>query len=398
MKPSVILLLVSLLGNFVLGSIWFRRVIHTEATPVVVRPTPTTRVVIATHETAADPAAWKQLSAHGDKEFVAGLRVAGFPSRMIFRLAELRVKARYAEALKKFRRPADYAYWRGDQFREDLSPDDRIAQRRLTVQMVDELTTLLDGNSYVDSISGQTPGQFYSKLSPQKIGRLRAINKDYDDLANMVRARANGLMMQEDRDQLAVIEQEKRADLGKLLTPEELHEYDLRSSPSAQAVRNRLRYFDPTEDEFRAITDVQLAFDAAYGNGRDLNGEQQDRRVAAIAARDAQIKTLLSSERAIEYEIKTNSSYAMVDSLVSQFNPTADVTAAVGTELNLARRFNALRANHDLPTDARDAQLDMLSIEANNRMSAALGSEAFKQFKQNGGPINALLNRPVRKH
>lgn len=398
MKPGVILLLVSLVGNFVLGSIWLRRAIHPEATRILAKPAPTPRVAPATYKTSADTKVWKQLSAHDDKEFIAGLRAAGFPPSMIFKLVQLRVNGRYAEALKKFRRTTDYAYWRRDQFQEDLSPADRIAQRRLSLQILDELRTLLAGNSYLDSILGQNPERFYGNLSAQKIDEIDATNKDYNDLADIVRARANGLLMQEDRDQLTVIEQERRADLAKLLTPQELHEYDLRSSPSAHTVRSRLRYFDATEGEYRAMTDLQLAFDATYGDGYNLNGEQQDRREAAIAARDAQIKALLSPERAIEYEIKTNSSYAMVDSLVSQFNPTADVTAAVGTELDLARRFNALRANHDLPADTRDAQLDMLSIEANNRMSAALGPDAFKEFKQNGGPINALLNRPVRKH
>jgi len=80
MKPGVILLIISLVGNFVLGSIWLRRLIRTEETPLIATQPAHASTAASTHKVSADANMWKQLSTHDDAEFVARLRAAGFPS------------------------------------------------------------------------------------------------------------------------------------------------------------------------------------------------------------------------------------------------------------------------------------------------------------------------------
>ncbi len=64
-----------------------------------------------------------------------------------------------------------------------------------------------------------------------------------------------------DREKLALLNRERRADLERVLTPEELFEYDLRQGPTAMRLRSQLAAFQPTEEEYRAIFTVQHALD-----------------------------------------------------------------------------------------------------------------------------------------
>ena len=239
--------------------------------------------------------------------------------------------------------------------------------------------------------------RLYGNISAEKADQLSAIDRDYGEVSKAVREKTKGILLPEDRAQLAAIEAERRADLAQVLTPQELLEYDFRSSPSAATVRQSLRNFEATEEEFRALTTLQLAFDKTYGSPASLSAEQQQQRALATTELTAQIKALLPPDRYAEYEIKTDPAYSSVVMLLAQYSSPADATVVVGAQRDLAQRFTALRNNRSLDAATRNAQLDALSAEANTRMAAALGPEAFKSYKMNGGPINALLNRPASK-
>jgi hypothetical protein len=405
MKAIRAILWLSLAGNLALAAAWFWPQAASPATAGAAGSTVAARNPVPTAASITPPApgpqTWKQLSAANDAEFIARLRAEGFPPNRLHALAYARVRERHAAELQKFQPTADVAYWRrtGGQFvqSDDLSPEQRAARRTLDREMADEVRQLLGPEADpATAYQRANRERLYGDLPVEKTDQLSAINRDYSELAAMVRDRTQGVMLPEDRAHYAALEAEMRTDLAQLLSPEELFEYDLRSSPSANSVRSRLRHFEPTEEEFRALTALQLAFDKTYG-GANPSGADQARRREAAAELTAQVKALLPPERFAEYETKTDPAYASLASMVSSINPSADIAAAVGIQRDLAQRYNALRQNRDLAPDVRNAQLDALSAEANTRMAAALGPDAFKVFKGNGSTINSLLNRPVPK-
>lgn len=401
MKASPPVLLCSLAANVALVGVLLWRVASPAATAIHA-PSPAGPAAVPASGAAASvvppdlgPETWKYLSAGSDAEFVARLRAEGFPPHLLFALVETRLRARHADELKRFRPPADYAYWRQGPQDDDLSPEDRAARRALDRRIGDERRQLLGPDAdLITAAERANRTRSLGNISDEKADQVLEINKDYTEIAARLRDRARGVTLPEDREQLAFVEQERRADLAKVLTPDELREYDLRSSPSAITVRSRLRGFDATEEEFRALAGLQLAFDSTYGR-TSLSPEQEQRRTAAAAELTTQIQALLPPERFAEYQVKTDQTYPAVAGLISQYNSPSDAATVVGAQRDLAQRFNALRQNRDLPAAVRDAQLDALSAEANRRMAAALGSDAFSVYKRNGGPINALLNRPA---
>lgn len=400
MKIPAAILLLSLAANLALGIAWLRRAAPGPVTAPAATSVPgqaSAKAAVAATPTAPGPQTWTHLNAADDQEFIARLRAEGFPPNLLAGLAYARLLQRHAAEFRKFQPSADYEYWRRGRFQFDnLSPEERAARRTLGRRIGDEIRELLGPDA--DTASGYQRAnreRLYGNLPMETVDQLAAIDRDYSELAAMVRDRSQGVTLPEDREHLAALEREKRADLARLLSPGELLEYDLRSSPSASRVRSQLRYFEPTEEEYRALAALQIGFDNTYG-GTNPSGAQQTQRREAAAELAAQIKALLPPERFAEYEIKTDPAYPMIARTIAQYNPSADPIAVMTAQRDLAQRYNAIRNNRDLAAAARNAQLDALAAEANTRMAAALGPEAFKIFKTNGGPINSLLNRQPR--
>jgi hypothetical protein len=403
MKTAIIAL--SLIANLALGAVWLWRTPSAAPAPAATTApssaaTPaTTAPVPPTASAALAPQNWTQLNTTNDAEFVARLRAEGFPPHLMRMLAYQRVRERHAEAYRKFQPSADYPYWRRSMFQFDtMTPEERRGRRELDRQVGEEVRQLLGENADPASeYQRANRARLYGDLPVEKIDQLTAINADYGDISRMLREKTAGITLPEDREQLAAVERERRADLAKVLSPEELREYDLRSSPSANQVRNRLRYFEPTEEEYRALTALQLDFDATFPPNIGPSQELQRRRSEGMAEFNAQVKALLPPDRYAEYEIKTDSAYGQIARTVAEHNPSADPVAVMTVQRDLAQRFNALRNNRDLPAATRNAQLDALAAEANARMGEVLGPNALKAFKSVGSPINSLLNRPPPK-
>jgi hypothetical protein len=396
MKAPLVLWL-SLAANLALGAAWYWRTPPAPVVPATARPAspaPTAPTALP----APGSETWTQLQPGNDAAYIAQLRAEGFPTSMVYAVTNARVRARHAAALKKFRPPADFAYWREEPGINDPPIGERPARRTLERQIAADLKDLLGRDSDRSTIYQRANrDRLYGPISEEKADQLSALNKDYGEISALVRDRAEGFLLQADRDQLAVLEKEKRADLARILTPQELLEYDLRASPSANSTRGKLQYFDATEEEFRALATLQLAFDATYGAGTNLSGEQQERRAVATLELAAQTKVLLTPERYAEYEIKTDMYYFSVVRLIGQNHSDADPAAVVGAQRELAGRLSEVRQNRNLTPAARNAQLDALAAETNTRMSAALGPTAFEIYKRTPGPLTTLLTRPAPK-
>jgi hypothetical protein len=402
-KTIPLVLSLSLAANLALGAAWLWRGSSAAMTPLAA-PAAVDQLVAAQAPpplapVPLTPEIWQKLSQGTDAEYIARLRAEGFPMRTLYVLAYSRVAQSHAAEYKKFAPSAEYEYWRRSLYQYDaLSPEDRAARRALNRQVSDEVRQLIgaDTEAAMTSFGLGSRERQYGSLPAAKVDQLSSIVRDYSELSTMVRDRTQGIILPEDRDQLAALEKEKRADLEKLLTPAELLEYDLRSSPSAGTTRSRLRYFEPTEDEYRAITALQLAFDNTYG-GTNPSGAQQVQRREAAAELTAQIKALLPADRYAEYEIKTDPAYANLARTVAQYAPSADPVAAFNVQKDLVQRATSIRQDRNLDTATRNAQLDALAAEANTRMEAAVGAEAVKGMKVMGGPLNSLLNRKSGK-
>lgn len=95
---------------------------------------------------------------------------------------------------------------------------------------------------------------------------------DYRDLANnMKRHVRNKLYLPQDRERLLVLRQERLRDLTALLSPAELADYHLWTSPIANRMRAELWLFAPDETEFRHIHRLRTGFHEQFLEHSEFN-------------------------------------------------------------------------------------------------------------------------------
>jgi hypothetical protein len=347
----------------------------------------------------ADPAPgsdafmWENLNQGSDQELVERFRAEGFPQEVIRRVAMARIDERFAARRRALTvRAGPTPYWRASYNiydpadREDAGL--RVERRELNREYAAAIEQLL--GDYYSEYERARHRRDYGDLPSEKVRQLEEINKDYNELRGRVSEAIKGVEFPEDRAQLEYLAQERRNDLALVLTPEELEAYDLRASDTARSLRSQLANFDPSEDEYRAIFKVQEMLDrqsATVGLSVD-----ESRRM-----REAQIKTVLSPDRFVDYRVKTSGSYRPVRDLVANLNlPTETIAQVIGFQHDITLRSDTVRNDTTLTTEQRNAQLLVLSQEATAKLTTALGPAGFESYQYIGrGWLGRLQPKPV---
>lgn len=397
MKLLPALLSVSLAANLALGAFFYWRRSAPPALPPAASaaPAPDRRSAIRpTSENA------RFVAPANDADYVAQLRADGFPSDVVRALVQARVTRRYGEKKRALRGPVLDEYWKsfdgGAYPGAPTTPEMRAAFRQLDREMAAELRALLGTNDEALSpFERARRERTIGNLPADKAAQVEALNRDYADLQRQIREESRGLILKSDREQLRLLEREQRADLAALLTPDQLREYDLRASPSADTVRNKLRYFEATEDEYRTITALQLELDQAYGTG-NLSQDEQVRRRAAESLLPEKIKAALGPERYADYLVTTDGVYSQTRAFARSYNfDDSMARQLVAAKQDFSRRADAVLNDASLSREARTAALTSLNTEATAQLTVTLGADTFAKYRRSAGSWMNKLGKPA---
>jgi hypothetical protein len=323
---------------------------------------------------------WERLFRGNETDVVNRLRAEGFPPRIIRMLARMKLDERFAARRAELAEGGRVSrYWRDSLYgigpAARLDPKQRAQRRALEDEYAQALKQLLGSDPEMSEFEAQRTRRLYGDLPPEKIRQFEAINKDYEELAAEVRGETLGVVFPEDEAQLELLEKERQADLARMLSPEELEEYELRASRTASGLRSQLAAFDPSEAEFRALFQVQQAYEERY-KGRTLTADE------SREAREAMVAEVLSPERFEEYRVTTAGAYQPLSNLVSQLKlPTQTVSEVLGVQWDITRRATAVRNDAALTTTQREAQLAALARDATDRLTKSLGAEGYQHYR-----------------
>jgi hypothetical protein len=344
----------------------------------------------------ASPQTWAQLNAGDLAAGVARLRAAGLPPALLRAMVRTLVAEQFDERRKAMIEAIKaQPWWLGDTFNFD--PKIGALRRQLSRDQEDLVNQLLGPDNDLTEPQLARQRRTYGDIPQDKIETLRRIDNDYAQMMNEVRTQAQGMMLAEDRTKLALLEREKRTDVAALLSPTELFEMDLRSSPSAVELRGRLAAFDATEQEFRALFKLQKTVDDQFGPPQTLSVEQRNQRNQALAKLLPEVEATLGPARFAEFKETTDGNFLTANNLVRRFDLPATATREIiAIQKDINQRAESLRADKSLPPEMRNAQLVALGQEANARLSPVLGNEALSAYKQGGGGwINSLVRPPA---
>jgi hypothetical protein len=350
----------------------------------------------ATPITRAKDKPWARLGTENIVSLVERLRAAGYPPSVLRAIVELRFELRREELTLD---GLDHPYWKSD---AAYPADPKLAAElaQLDRESADTFKQLFGPNdpagSDEDNLRFMRLRQ-YGNLSGEKISQLQAIQQSFGERLSQIYNSASGRTLGPDAaEKIDLVNREQHAAIAKLLTPDELLEYDLRASNTASQLRGSLTGFNPTEAEYRALFPLYQSIDDRFGSV--FKPEVSAARAAAQQQMQEQIKAVLPPDRYADYLQASRPEYQQLNQLVTRLElPLSAAAQVVAVQSDIMQRANPLLFGTQLAPADRAAQLAALSDEAAAKIAAVIGTRGLAGYKQYGGQwLTQLQPRPVR--
>lgn len=352
----------------------------------------------AARTAAAQAQLWPALDSDDLKTLVAQLHAAGFPRAIIRAIVTARIRARFNPRLAALARSAsDTPYWKASAatsvaLSAKLDAERNQILRERSALLRETLGEMRELKGIGERVTTAERREF-GDLSKTKIGLLQRINDDYAEMTERARAATQGITLPEDRERLALLEREKRTDLAAVLTPQELEDYELHTSPITGRLRAALTVMDASEAEFQTLFRIQQQFEPILNPsaGAIMPNGAFNQRVAASQQMTDQIKAALGEARAVEFTRASDNEYQQLVKLAQRENlPTAAAIQAF--DLRAATSESSLRISNDkaLSYDQKLAALKTLADSTRAQLNTALGVAAGSSYAKSAMWLSQL--------
>lgn len=324
---------------------------------------------------------WPMLETKDLSAWVARLRAAGFPAAVIREMVQAEVNARYAARLRAFTEPdPNTPFWKlgaaGFGFDAAKAADYATLQR----ERARILREVFSDPFFAGDEAGGSQRRQFGNLPRQKIELLQRIEDDYADMNAAIRAGAHGVILPEDREKLALLAREKRADLAGVLNAEEIADYEMRSSPITKLLSTMLGEFHATETEYRAIFEQQRALNERFPSDNGAMGNYRERRTAQQEL-EIQLRATLGEARYNDYARETSDAYQQLRRQVERENlPVEAGIRAFDLRNSVAQESLRIVGDAALSNEQKRAALTALAQTTRNEVTGLLGPTVGPAF------------------
>ena len=272
----------------------------------------------------------------------------------------------------------DLRYWRRPQF-DRAKYGEYLTALRERNEAVEKLFAA-DG---IDPKQMQELRQRYGDLSDEK---LRAINKIEGDYGKQHMTlyekyyKSGTPFTEEDRKQQESNRRERRDALAKLLTSDELREYNLRVSNASSYASYETRMFDVTEQEFRGMF-------AVYQKLYTYDDPDAPKEFKTQQERDAykkeQLREILGAERYADFVQSNTSEHQNLNVLVHRLDlPLSAAREVVSVRDDIRTRAAAIDTDASLTNPERAELYKSLAQEAKTRITQTLGDRGYTAYRE----------------
>jgi hypothetical protein len=227
-----------------------------------------------------------------------------------------------------------------------------------------------------------------TSFAPETAAKFRQVLDKYRQLEQQLLERTRGVMMAGDEARLRELQRQRDAELAGLLSPEELEEYQLRHSDTAQAMRAQLGGFKPSEEEFRKIFRLQKLFDdeikqAFEGlEGDQVAGIREQVMTDGQAALDAELKETLGAKRYAEYQRAQDNDYQALLQLSDRLPGGAELANQIYEwKVTAQQQREKVMSNPALTYEQRRAALAAIAAATASTVASAMGQENFQSYR-----------------
>ena len=327
----------------------------------------------------ATPVGWTTLQSgqnlHG---LVANLRAAGFPTSVIRAVVAQLVTDQLDHAA------IDHLpFWK----QNGNNPEYVAAQLERSNRRQEMLTDLLGADASPSAgLDPSDRARRYGSLPDDKIDRIEAVNRDYNELRSKLYAQRKSGDVQSTMSAQAAVDAEKHAELATFLAPAELEQYEMRNSTAASRLATSVKDITVTEQEYTELFRAQKAFESADpARTGTFNADTLAQRNAAQAVLNEEARAVLADDRFYDYLKGSDTNYARVAQFTTNY---PEITPATTYALmTLERDFQASAiamargANGGNMLD-RAAQFTSARREYQDKVNALIGEAAGTAFMQ----------------
>ncbi|MDO8542319.1 MAG: hypothetical protein Q7S40_17915 [Opitutaceae bacterium] len=357
----------------------------------------------AAREPAGKPAAgtqpfaglWAALQSDDLPTLVARLRAAGFSRTVVRSIVNARLEERFSSRFAEVMAPYPaLPFWKPDPMHGLGAMGFYEQYNQIYRERSRALRELLGNDAFYGGDPTAAQRRQFGNLSPAKIDLVQRIADDYAEMTSQIKAAMQGLSLPDDREKLALLEREKRADLAAILTPAEREDYEMRSSPLTMRLRTGLTIMDASEQEFRTIFRIQQQFsDAQNTDVGFITPEMNERRQAAQKQQAEKLKAVLGDARYAEYARATNPEYQQLYRITQRENISLDTAErAFALRDRIAEQSTQIAGNASLDADAKRAALKVLAQNTRTQMIGILGPTAGNAYAQSARWLTYVEN------
>ncbi|MEP6664350.1 MAG: hypothetical protein ABJC04_11885 [Verrucomicrobiota bacterium] len=344
---------------------------------------------------------WRDVESADYREYIANLRKIQCPEETIRDIIVADVNKFYAEQLKPLRKPPEeYRYWRNDQNWGGRRENDEFyaLQRKIEKEKRVLLRELL-GTDYEDLLAQQygytrPKDEFTQSLSQDVKDQLSEIQQKFSDSRNDIYRKAKGYMDQDSQTELKKIEKQQHDEMAKILSPEDLLEWQLRHSQTAQNLKwNELEGFNASEDEFRAVFKAKMAADEArLANPDDLTKEERLAQSKAQKEIQDGLKAEMGEDRYKEYELNQSWDYKELARIAErQGVAKEDVQKVYAMKDDVQKAARQVNSDKNLTPDQKREKLLQIKAATESEVTSTLGERGYKQWKRNAWWLRNII-------
>lgn len=351
---------------------------------------------------------WASLVSRDLRVFAANLRQVGCPEETIKEIVLAEVGRRYGpmEADLKVR-PDDVAPWEKAALYDRRNAESKLRQLLEEKRaLVKELTGVDTGIDMPSRLAGRDLIPFetaYATLPDDKRALVRAIQENYWTQSDDIKQRTMGYLEPEDRAEFERIKKERRDALAQVLTPEELLEFELKTSNVATALKSRFNGFDATEEEFRKIYEFMQPLDDKYSVSRrnpdPVDPDFTAARNQAEKDLDQHIRSVLGEDRYAEWERSRDPAYRNLKQIGAELQlPQESIAQAYQEQRRFQEESRNIMQDTGLAPEERMQSLEALRAQAEQKAQQLFGDKAalFMQ-RATGGAMPQLPGNQIEQ-
>lgn len=392
------LLLVSLSANLALAVVlWFSLSRRSEPAPLppLIAPSVTTTSVVRTNVVVRrQNFVWSQIESEDYPTYIRNLRSIGCPESTIRDIIVAEVDQLFARRRAAEVTTAPQQWWRAD-------PDPEVTRaaveklRALEQERRALLTRLLGADwESADypwpSLETVAPldGPVLGSLPPDTRLAIQRVERAALERQRAYVAAQEAAGLPPDAAELHRLRQETRSELARVMPPEALQEYLLRYSQEAVQLREKLRGFDTSPEEFRALfgafdpIDQQLASQSAATDPLAVRQREQLER-----QKEALFQETLGAERYDEYRLTQDTLYQQAREIARRSGVSSEnilPLAAIYRVTELAEQ--RIRADTALSAEEKTERLEAARLAQENSLRRLLGEEAYQRYLKSQNP------------